>query len=245
MNVRILDLIDFEKINILLEGFYKTTGFLTAILDLDGNVLSKSGWRSICTHFHRVNPKSADLCRISDTELAGKMAEGQQFHHYQCLNGLVDVAVPIKVRGEHIANLFTGQFFYDEPNMEFFRTQAKKYNFDEKEYFEALSSVPVVSKEKVKVVMDFLLDVTQLITEMIFIRQEQLELNENILLNEARLRSLVNIFQHRAVEVQSFLDYALSETIQLTGSKIGWNTCCFDHEGGERLYGGIYLRQIG
>jgi len=222
MKVRILDLIDFEKINILLEGFYKTTGFLTAILDLEGNVLSQSGWRRICTHFHRLNPVSSDLCRISDTELAGKMAEGQQFHHYQCLNGLVDVAVPIVVRGEHIANLFTGQFFYEEPNMEFFRAQAKKYNFDENEYFEALSNVPVVSKEKVKVAMDFLLDVTQLITEMIIIRQEQIELNTTILHNEARLRSLVNIFQHRAEDVQGFLDYALSEAIQLTGSKIGY-----------------------
>lgn len=352
MNVRILDLIDFEKINILLEGFYKTTGFLTAILDLEGNVLSQSGWRRICTHFHRINPVSSELCRISDTELASKMAEGQRFHHYQCLNGLVDVAVPIVIKGEHIANLFTGQFFYEEPDMNFFREQAKKYNFDEKEYFDSLSKVPVVSKKEVKVAMDFLLDVTQLITEIIVVKQEQIELNEtirkneerfriaqefspdgftilhplrnekneiidftwvyenqtiarinhttpediigkrlldlfpthegtsifetyievantrkpkiidniyvgevisvptwlrlvvvpmeddiailaqditerkqteeNILQNEARLRSLVNIFQHRAEDVQGFLDYALSEAIQLTGSKIGY-----------------------
>jgi hypothetical protein len=43
MKSRILDVIDFEKLKILLQGFYKTTGFLTAILDLDGNILSKSG----------------------------------------------------------------------------------------------------------------------------------------------------------------------------------------------------------
>ena len=49
MKNKILDLIDFDKVNTLLEGFNKSTGFVTAILDLDGNVLSKSGWRQICT----------------------------------------------------------------------------------------------------------------------------------------------------------------------------------------------------
>ena len=56
MKNKILDLIDFEKVDLLLEGFNKATGFVTAILDLDGNVLSKSGWRQICTEFHRINP---------------------------------------------------------------------------------------------------------------------------------------------------------------------------------------------
>ena len=42
---KISDLIDLKKVDALLEGFNKTTGFVTAILDLEGNVLSKSGWR--------------------------------------------------------------------------------------------------------------------------------------------------------------------------------------------------------
>ena len=40
--------------------------------------------------------------------------------------------------------------------------------------------------------------------------------------NEARLRSLVSILQYPADSVQDFLDYALNEAIQLTGSKIGY-----------------------
>ena len=68
----IFDLIDFEKTDTLLEGFSKSTGFVTAILDLEGKVLSKSGWRQICTEFHRVNPETSTKCTISDTVLAGK-----------------------------------------------------------------------------------------------------------------------------------------------------------------------------
>ena len=73
---KILDLIDFDEVNKLLEGFNQSTGFVTAILDLEGNVLSKSGWRQICTEFHRVNPETSRRCTISDTVLADQLGKG-------------------------------------------------------------------------------------------------------------------------------------------------------------------------
>lgn len=190
MKVKILDLIDFEKVDVLLEGFNKTTGFVTAILDLEGNVLSKSGWRQMCTHFHRINPETAKKCTVSDTELANKMAEGEKYHFYKCLNGLVDVAVPIVINGEHIANLFSGQFFFEEPDRAFFTKQAEKFGFDENKYMEALVKVPVVSKEEVKTAMDFLLNMTQLISEMTFHKLGLIELNKTILESEKKFKSV-------------------------------------------------------
>src|SRR5665647_1778586 len=190
MKINILDLIDFDKIDILLEGFNKSTGFLTAILDLEGKVLSKSGWRQMCTHFHRVNPETSKKCTISDTILAGKLAAGEKYHFYKCLNGLVDVAVPIVVNGEHIANLFSGQFFFEEPDRKFFKNQAEKYGFDEEEYLKALEIVPVVSEAKVKTAMDFLLNMTQLISEMTFQKLEQTVLNEDLQNSKEYNRSL-------------------------------------------------------
>lgn len=85
MKNNILDLIDFDKVDTLLEGFNKSTGYVTAILDLNGNVLSKSGWRQICTDFHRVNPETSKKCTISVTVLANKLAEGEKYHFYKCL----------------------------------------------------------------------------------------------------------------------------------------------------------------
>lgn len=186
MNAKIIDLIDFERVNQLLEGFNKSTGFVTAILDLNGNVLSKSGWRQICTEFHRVNTETSKKCTISDTVLAGKLAEGEKYHFYECLNGLVDVAVPIVIKGEHIANLFSGQFFFEEPNGLFFKKQAERYGFDKTKYLNALSQVPVISKEKVKTTMEFLLNMTMMISEMTFQKMEQAELNEELRNSEER-----------------------------------------------------------
>ncbi|MBU4327318.1 MAG: PocR ligand-binding domain-containing protein [Proteobacteria bacterium] len=191
MKVNILNLIDFKKVNTLLEGFNKSTGFVTAILDLEGNVLSKSGWRQICTEFHRINPETSKKCTISDTVLAGKMNEGEQYHFYKCLNGMVDVAVPVVINGEHIANLFSGQFFFEEPDQMFFKKQAEKYGFDEEQYLGALAKVPVIPRERVKTAMDFLQNMTQLISETTFQKLEQMELNDAVLKSEERFKTFM------------------------------------------------------
>jgi PAS domain S-box-containing protein len=192
MKINMLDLINFEEVNKLLEGFNKSTGFVTAILDLQGNVLSKSGWRQICTEFHRIHPDTSKNCSISDTLLANKSAKDEKYHFYRCLNGLIDVAVPIIIKGEHIANLFSGQFFFEEPNHEFFKKQAKIHGFDELKYIKALENVPVVTKEKVRVSMDFLLNMTQLISEMTLQKLEQLKMNEALIKSENRFRSALD-----------------------------------------------------
>ncbi|MCF7946781.1 MAG: PAS domain S-box protein [Spirochaetia bacterium] len=180
MHKNLGDLIDLDKVSKFLVGFNKSTGFVTAILDLEGNVLSKSGWREICTEFHRVNPKTSERCTYSDTVLAEKMDKGEKYHAYTCLNGLTDVAVPLEINGQYVGNLFSGQFLFEEPDTDFFRKQAKKFGFDEKKYMKALSKVPVISEEKVKTIMDFLLQMTNLINELGEEKTEQVELNKRL-----------------------------------------------------------------
>jgi diguanylate cyclase len=166
MKANILDYIDFNRVDSLLEGFNKSTGFVTAILDLDGNILSKSGWREICTKYHRIHPETNKNCLISDTVLANDINNGEEYHFYECINGLVDVAIPLKINGEHIANLFTGQFLFNNPDMDFFKKQAKKYGFDQEEYLEAVRKIPVVSLAQVRTNMEFLLDITKVIIDI-------------------------------------------------------------------------------
>ncbi len=189
MASKILDVIDFERVSALLDGFNRTTGFVTAILDLEGNVLAKSGWRQICTDFHRVHPDTARNCTTSDTVLAGAMEQGKKYHFYQCLNGLVDVAVPLVVNGEHVANLFSGQFFFEPPDRSLFRAQAGKYQFAEPAYLHALDEVPVVSREAVETAMEFLLSMTQLISDITFQRLQLMEMNTALEGSERNLRN--------------------------------------------------------
>jgi len=173
MKKDILKYIDFNRFNTLLEGFNKSTGFVTAILDLEGNVISKSGWRHICTDFHRVNSETSKNCRISDTVLANNVGKDKKYSIYKCHNGLIDIAVPIIIKGEHIANLFTGQCFLEKPNIDFFVSQAKKYGFDEKIYLESLKEVPIVTEKQIEDIIDFLLNLTQMIVDLTIDRIEK------------------------------------------------------------------------
>lgn len=186
METALSRILNFEKIDALLEGFNKTTGFVTAILDLEGNILSKSGWREACTLFHRMNPDSAQKCRISDTMLANKMKDGEKYHYYKCLNGLVDVAVPIVIKGKHIANLFSGQFFFENPDLDHFKQQAVSLGFDVDAYMEAIKKVPVVSEATVKIAMNFLLQMTELISELGYQNVELELLNNTLIESEER-----------------------------------------------------------
>lgn len=167
------EIIDGDKIKDILESFFKLTGVPSTLIDVEGNILTTSqgewvaaGWQDICLHFHRKHPQTLKNCIQSDTQLAGQLDDKGDYSWYQCPNGLVDAAVPIYIDGRHMANLFTGQFFFEKPDTDFFRNQAQKYGFDEEEYMQALSKVPVVSRDFVQEALIFLTRLAEMIGNM-------------------------------------------------------------------------------
>jgi PAS domain S-box-containing protein len=150
------EIIDTGAIQSLMNDFYALTQIGIAIIDLRGNVLVATGWQDICTKFHRVHSGTCKNCIESDTVLSAKTDSGT-FRKYKCKNNLWDVVTPVMAGNNHIGNLFFGQFFFDdEPvDYELFRSQARHYGFDEKEYLAALDRVPRWSKGKVDTAMNF------------------------------------------------------------------------------------------
>ena len=78
------------------------------------------------------------------------------------------------VQGTHIGNAFVGQFLTHPPDEVFFRRQAEKYGFDEKEYLSALSEVPIIEEEKVSVILDFLVTYSEMLADMVLKHEAQL-----------------------------------------------------------------------
>ena len=176
------DLVDTDKIKDLLLSFYELTGIMSVLEDLDGNILTCAdgsgvavGWQDICLNFHRKHPETLKKCINSDTRLSNGLKSDEKYSCYQCLNGLMDMAVPIYIGGEHLATLFTGQFFFESPDIEFFKKQAHKYDFNEEEYSNALSKVPVFSEDFIKNGMNFLTDLASVIGEMGLEKKKLLE----------------------------------------------------------------------
>ena len=102
-----------------------------------------------------------------DTALSRNVEPGT-FKSYICKNNLWDVVTPITVGGEHVGNLFTGQFFYEDavPPREVFFDQARRYAFDETGYMAAVDRIPRFSREHIGRAMGFFMKFAQMISAL-------------------------------------------------------------------------------
>ncbi|MCX5787638.1 MAG: PocR ligand-binding domain-containing protein [Elusimicrobia bacterium] len=160
------DLVDLCRLQDVFEKFTLATGYTIGFLDHPGlNILAATGWRDICTEFHRACPASAEVCRKSNEHLLEDLNQPGEVVVEECEHGLVDCATPIIIKGKHVASLATGQLLLRPPDDERFKGQARRFGYDKEKYLRALSEVPVVSAEKLKAVTAFLGALAGMISE--------------------------------------------------------------------------------
>ncbi len=166
-DIELESIINAEEIQLIMDNFFYLTNMVTAVLDLKGNVIEATGWQDICTQFHRINPKAARNCNKSDLFLAKNIKPGE-FVGYKCKNGLWDVVTPLYVGTQHLGNVYTGQFFYDDDEIDedFFIKQAQTYGFDKESYMEAVRQVPRYSRDTIDHLMGFLVKFTTYISKI-------------------------------------------------------------------------------
>ncbi|OGN72261.1 MAG: hypothetical protein A2X25_00945 [Chloroflexi bacterium GWB2_49_20] len=190
MDYKLEELIDislFQKFQDRLNEIYP---FPSAIIDNDGKILTATAWNPICTQFHRINPQSKKECIISDQYILEHIDEANPAVSYRCPHGMVDNAIPIIIAGKHLANFFTGQFFLQPPDLDFFKQQAAKYGFDEASYLDAVRNTPVWSEAQLNKYLGFIQHFVNSLAEMGLTRLEDIE-NKNIIeASEARYRDL-------------------------------------------------------
>ena len=165
--LELADIIDAKALQALMLHFHELAHFPIGIIDIKGKVLVGVGWQDICTRFHRVHPDACRHCIESDTQLSAGVPPGE-FRLYKCKNNMWDIATPIMVGGQHVGNVFTGQFFFDDEPLdhELFRSQAREYGFNEKEYIAALDTVPRVSRQSVNTCMAFFAKLADIISQL-------------------------------------------------------------------------------
>lgn len=80
--------------------------------------------------------------------------------------------------GEHVASLFTGQYFLEPPDIDFFRKQAEVYGYAVEKYLDALREVPVLDKRTVEKGLLYLGELAELITAMGLKEKQLLDLKQ-------------------------------------------------------------------
>jgi PAS domain S-box-containing protein len=166
-NLDLADIIDAPPVQSLMDDFYELARIPMSIIDLNGKVLVGKGWQDVCLKFHRVHPETCRHCVKSDLQLSGGISAGE-FKLYRCRNRMWDMATPIMEGGKHLGNVFMGQFFFDDEELDYetFRSQARQYGFDEEEYITALEDVPRLSRKTVERGMAYLMKFADLISKL-------------------------------------------------------------------------------
>ncbi len=154
-NMAIGNLIKLPLIQALLDNFCDAMGIASAIIDLEGKALFGSRWRQTCMDIGCVNVH-VPLCTESSTHSAGKNSAGKKYSIYRCRNGLSDAAMPITIRGRHVANAYAGQFFTEPPDASLFHGQAAALGIPEENYIAAMQKVPVISTASLSSILEFL-----------------------------------------------------------------------------------------
>ncbi len=191
MKYRLQDLIDIEHFQNLQDRLNKIYSFPSSIIDNDGNILTATAWQDVCTKFHRKNKETEMLCIKSDQYISDHIHEAKPAISYRCPHGLMDNATPIIIDGIHYGNFFTGQFFLEEPDLKFFKTQALKYGFNEEAYIAAVKKVPIWTREQLENYLYFIKGLIAVISESGMKKLKEIEQRKQIQKSEKRYRSIL------------------------------------------------------
>ncbi|MEW6521715.1 MAG: PocR ligand-binding domain-containing protein [Thermodesulfobacteriota bacterium] len=200
LKYRFSELVDIQQLQESMEYFHQATGLANAVLDARENILVAAGWTDICTKFHRCNPLTSARCRESDAYIKSHLFAGE-FAEYRCKNGLLDVAFPIIIEGEHAATFFFGQCFYedDPPDSAWFRRQAAEAGFNEEEYLAALSRVAVIPRTRINSIIAYYKSIAGMLTDIGLTQKRQLAINQELTMYQDHLEELV---RKRTIELE-------------------------------------------
>jgi PAS domain S-box-containing protein len=189
-------LLDIAHVQTLMDDFYALTGFPVGIVDLSGNVLVAVGWQDVCTKFHRVHPETRARCLESDLKISSDLQPGE-CRSYHCRNNMIDVATPIFIAGNCVGNLYLGQFFYSDEEIDWraFRAQSERYGFPWQKYKAALEKVPRWDQCTVEKAMAFYVDLITLLSQQSYSNlllagenSARKKVEEDLLRSEVRFR---------------------------------------------------------
>jgi PAS domain S-box-containing protein len=220
-NLDLRDIIDVQAIQSLMDDFYQVSFFPVGIHNMKGETLVAAGWQEICTNFHRAHPESRRFCKESDVELSANIPPGE-FRLYKCKNNMWDVATPLMVGGRQFGNIFSGQFFFEDDNVDYdlFRGQAERYGYDEEAYITALDRAPRITREAMNAGMAFFAHLSEMISKLSYsniklarILHERDTLSKSLRESEERLRfALEN--SHTGAWEMNLLDNTAFHTLE-------------------------------
>jgi ligand-binding sensor protein len=194
--LKITDIFDVEVLQRIQDSFSAATGLAAVTVDYKGNPITEySNFTDFCKCV-RKDSNNRDRCYQSDAHGGIESARSGKPSIYVCHGGLIDVAVPIMVKGNYLGAILAGQIKIGEEEMKTLPLGTSHDLTDFSDQLEILSLYDKTLKTtlaQVRASADLLYTIANYLVEkqMIHIIQEELH-NKNLeLMEEVKLRSEV------------------------------------------------------
>ncbi|MGV8907120.1 MAG: sensor histidine kinase [Acetobacterium sp.] len=194
--LKITDIIDVEVLQRIQDSFSSATGLAAVTVDYKGNPITEySNFSEFCNCV-RKDSGNRDCCYQSDAHGGIESARSGKPSIYICHGGLVDLAVPIMVKGNYLGAILAGQVKIDEDEMRRLplgTSHALTDFSDQPEILELYNKISYTTLTQVRASAELLYTIANYLVEkqMIHIIQEELH-NKNLeLMEEVKLRSEV------------------------------------------------------
>ncbi len=232
-------LLDPTKLQGLLDGFTRVTGITAAIIDNQGTLLASSARPSLCSKYTDID-SIVSRCRLNRDHLLQTDPGQSLSQENHCPNGLVDAAQPIILDGKPFGGLVIGQVFVKQPDIDWYRDEAKRRGYDPDEYLKAVTAVPVVTEEQFENARSLMTGITTLLAEQALARRKA-ETETKIAQQHAerfvreirRQKMQLQIYAQDTASCNELLDTMLAKALQLAESSV---TYLFEYHEDSRLF---------
>ena len=224
------ELLPVEELDILLNKFCSAVNVSTAIIDFEGHIIASARMNRLCCDYHRINPQTYKECLKCDSTVFPEFDIDQNSIVNLCSNGLVEIAAPLFIEGRHVANVFAGQVFLEEPDLEEFKHKAVVNGFDTDDYITTIKQVPIVNENRLKSILNFLSIFVSMVGSFSLERKqaqllEQASINRSSQLKEERAAAIslaedAEKARAEKIEYQEHLEELVDErTVELLEAK--------------------------
>lgn len=168
-HLRLTELLDLEVLQRFQDSLSETLEISSGISDKNGIAVTKhSSNCEFCNQYTKGTKEGLRRCQECDKQAAlAAMKEGKP-KIYTCHAGLTDFVVPIMLDGHFLGCFLGGQVITEPLSEEKILSYAQELGIPPQEYLEASRKIPVLSKEKVERIANYLYTMGSLLSHVAY-----------------------------------------------------------------------------
>ncbi|MEC1772720.1 sensor histidine kinase [Schinkia azotoformans] len=191
MNIQ--EIIDLDFLQKVQDSFAKATGLAAITVDFRGNPVTEYSNFSLFCKKIREDQQLYDKCLKCDAYGGLEAVRRENFFMYRCHTGLVDIAVPIIIKGQFIGSMLVGQVKLNETEnnrLDYIIKESSNWK-ENKEIVADFDHIPIISIEKITAAAKMMFYVINNMVEKDVIQyvQEELRAKDQELINQLKIQA--------------------------------------------------------